>query len=57
MKARLVVRGDEIRDENYEMAIFQELASCPATMQASKAADVYGLFKDHSVEQADATQA
>eukprot|EP00959_Pyramimonas_sp_CCMP1952_P333252 6978113-Pyramimonas_sp.AAC.1 len=29
----------------------------PATMQASKAADTYGLVQGHSIEQADARQA
>ena len=37
--------------------MFQELASTPATMQASKAADLYGSFEGHIVEQADAKQA
>ena len=38
-------------------ARFQELSSCPASMEASKAADCYGLWEGHSVEAADAVQA
>ena len=37
--------------------MFQELASCPATMQAGKAADCYGLHPGNVVMQADADQA
>ena len=37
--------------------MFQELSSCPATMEAAKAADCYGLLEGHVVEQADAEQA
>ena len=39
------------------VALFQELSSSPATMQASKAADTYGLFPGHETQQADARQA
>ena len=37
-KGRAVFDGSDVRDENKEVALFQELSSCPATMQASKAA-------------------
>jgi hypothetical protein len=33
------------------------LGSCPATMEASKAADCYGCAHDHDIEIADAIQA
>ena len=39
------------------MAIFQELASQPATLEASCAADAYGCLEGHTIEQADAEQA
>jgi hypothetical protein len=37
--------------------MFQELSSCPATLEAAKTADAYGLCPGHNVEQADAEQA
>ena len=44
-------------DQNYANAMFQDLGSSPATMEASKAADCMGCRKDHDIEQADAEQA
>ena len=37
--------------------MFQELSSLPATVEAGKAADAYGLFEGHTVMQCDAEQA
>jgi hypothetical protein len=56
-KGRVVFQGNHVLDQNYDHAMFNELGSCPATMEAAKAADVYGLFKGNTVEQADAEQA
>eukprot|EP00959_Pyramimonas_sp_CCMP1952_P090271 1889641-Pyramimonas_sp.AAC.1 len=50
---RVVFDGSSVRDQKNDVALFQELSSSPATMQASKAADTYGLFEGHSIEQAD----
>ena len=38
-------------------AAFQELCSGPATMEAARCADAYGLMLGHDVQQADAEQA
>ena len=43
--------------QNRDVAIFQELASQPATLEASCAADAYGCLEGHTIEQADAEQA
>eukprot|EP00959_Pyramimonas_sp_CCMP1952_P159454 3334997-Pyramimonas_sp.AAC.1 len=56
-RGRVVFDGSSVRDQNMDVALFHELSSSPATMQASKAADTYGLFGGHSIEQADARQA
>eukprot|EP00959_Pyramimonas_sp_CCMP1952_P184526 3858599-Pyramimonas_sp.AAC.1 len=53
-KGRVVFDGSSVRAQNKDVALFQELPSCPATTQASKAADTYGLFEGHSIEQTDA---
>ena len=45
------------KDQNYDQAIFAELGSAPATMEAGKAADAMGLLKDFTVEISDAEQA
>jgi hypothetical protein len=56
-KGRVVFRGNDVVDENCDIAMFQELGSAPATMVAAKACDLYGLLKGHVVENADATLA
>jgi hypothetical protein len=56
-KGRVVFQGNDVKDENWDVALFQELSSCPATMEAAKAADCYGLFPGHDIQQADAEQA
>ena len=43
--------------QNWEAALFPNLGSSPAAMEAGKAADCYGLCKGHAIEQADAEQA
>ncbi len=54
---RVVFRGSEGKDEKFEVAMFQELASPPASMQGSKTADLFGCLHSMDIEQADAQQA
>ena len=56
-KGRFVFQGDNVRDEHGDWAIFQELGSSPAGIDASKAVDAYGLCPGHSIAQSDAEQA
>ena len=56
-KGRAVFQGNNVWDEEGNWATFQELGSCPATMEAARCADAYGLMPGHSVQQADAEQA
>ena len=56
-KGRVVFQGNQVRDHNWDVALFQELGSSPATLEAAKVADVYGMMPGHAVEQADAEQA
>ena len=56
-KGRVVVQGNNFRDQNWDWAVFQELSSRPATIEASKATDCYGCFQGNHVMQADAEQA
>ena len=44
-KGRVVFEGCHVKDEgNICWAIFSEITSCPATMEAGKAADAFGLL-------------
>jgi len=56
-KCRSVFQGNNVKDERYDAAVFQELGSSPATLSASKAADMYGLLPGNTVKQADAEAA
>ena len=56
-KGRVVFDGSYVRDQDRNVALFQELSSCPFTMQAGKAADCYGRLDGHCLQQADAKQA
>lgn len=56
-KYRVCFQGSNVVDQNWEAALFQDLGSSPAGMEASKAADCYGSFAGNDVEQSDAEQA
>ena len=56
-KGRLVFRGDDVRDETGQHAIFKDMASCPATLEASKMVDAYSCVHGNAGQQADAQQA
>jgi len=38
-KGRVVFQGNRVQDESWNAALFQELGSSPATMEAGKACD------------------
>ena len=56
-KGRCVVQGNDVRDENSHAAIFQELSSSPATLEAAKSVDAYGAIEGNDTQQCDAQQA
>ena len=56
-KGRVVFQWNHVKDEQGNRAIFAELGSSPATMEAARAADAYGLLSGHAVQQSDAEQA
>ena len=56
-KGRYVFQGNRVKDEYSETALFKELRSSPASMEASKAVDAYGLLPGHLIQQADDQQA
>ena len=43
--AQVYKGGDQVNDEGYEAAIFRELSSSPAGIEASKVIEAYGLSK------------
>ncbi|CAE7815308.1 unnamed protein product [Symbiodinium sp. CCMP2456] len=56
-KGRVVFEGCHVKDEGNNWAIFSEITSCPATMEAGKAADAFGLLPGHEIQVADGESA
>ena len=56
-KGRTVFQGNDVRDENSDHAIFNELGSSPASREAAKLLDAFGSQLGFSKQQADAIQA
>ena len=57
MKARAVFQGNNVKDEFWDQAIFGELPSSPAAIEAAKAADAAGLLPGHKCQTCDAEKA
>ena len=53
-KYRVVYQGNNVVDECWETAIFQDMGSSFASMEAGKMADAYGSLLGRDLEQADA---
>ncbi len=56
-KYRVVFGGHAVIDQCWEAAVFQDLGSGPATMEAGKYVDFYSCLPGHAGQQADAEQA
>ena len=56
-KGRSVFQGNRVSDEHNDHAIFSELGSSPASMEAAKVIDVFGSQPGYSKQQADVKQA
>ena len=56
-KGRTVFQGNNVKDEASETALFAELGSSPANMEAGKSIDCYGCMPGNKVSQSDGKQA
>ena len=56
-KGRYVYQGNQVRDQNNEVAVFNSLSSTPATLEGSKACDAFGLMPGNEIQASDACQA
>jgi len=56
-KGRTVFQGNNVRGENADVALFSELGSSPATMEAGKSVDAFGSQPGHVTQQNDGAQA
>ena len=57
LKNRTVFHDNNVQDENSSAALFSELGSSPATMEAGKVLDAYGSQPGYAGQQADGKQA
>ena len=56
-KGRGVLLGNQVKNQHWEAAFFQNLGNSPASFEASRWADFFGCLPGHSVKLADAIQA
>ena len=56
-KGITVLQGNNVKDESSEVALFSEVGSSPATMEAGKVLDAYGHAPGNTCQQADGKQA
>lgn len=56
-KGRGVLLGNQVKNQNWEAAFFQDLGNSPASFEASRWVDFYGCLPGHGVKLADAIQA
>ena len=56
-RCRVVFQGNRVVDQYWEKALFQDLGSAPATMEAARTCIMHGLMPGNEIMQADAMQA
>ena len=56
-KGRGVLLGNQVKNQHWEAAFFQDLGNSPASFEASRWADFYGCLPGNDVKLADAIQA
>ena len=56
-KGRYVFQGNQVKDEWFQAAMFEDKGSAPASIEAAKSVDCWGLVEGHISEQCDAEQA
>ena len=56
-KHRIVFRGNDVKDHNFEVAMFQEIATTPTTFEASRYSSLLASFPGNTMEGRDVEQA
>jgi hypothetical protein len=56
-KGRFVFQGDRVVNQDWEVALFQDLGSNPASLEAARACDASGCAPGHATQIADAPAA
>ena len=56
-KGRAVFLGDNVKDQDFQFAVFEELGSAPPSIEAAKALDAFSLMPGYEETQSDAFSA
>ena len=56
-KGRVVFQGNNVKNQNWENAVFADLGSSPSSMEAGRLVDSFGLRPGYEIQQSDAVQA
>ena len=57
LKARSVFLGDNVKDQDFNYAVFEELGGAPPSIEAARALDALSLFSGYIQQMSDATSA
>ena len=57
IKGRCVLLGNMVKGENFESAVYAEVASAPAAIEAARTLDAYSCIGSNVASQSDATPA
>jgi len=56
-KYRIVSQGNEVKDQDWQVALFQAMATSPATLEASRITEAYSCLPGHTIQGRDVEQA
>jgi len=56
-KGRVVFQGNNVKNQNWESAMFADLGSSPSSMEAGRIVDAFGMRPGNDIQQSDAAQA
>ena len=57
LQGRVVFQGNNVRNQNWETAVFADVGSSPSSMEAGRLVDAFGLRPRYDIQQSDAAQA
>ena len=56
-KDKVVSQGNDVKNQNWENAMFADLGSSPSSMEAGRIVDACGMRSGYTIQQSDAAQA
>ena len=49
-KYRIVFQGSNVKEQDWQVALFQEMTATPATLEAARVGQGYALFPNHTIQ-------